>query len=204
MSSYFATVGYTPDKVGGALRRRGGVSRLVAFHGPTSNIGTQRALEQLERSCATLGIAMEPVRLNDPFNLGECLATFRSAVQQRRPAAFNVSGGTNIMQIAAVMVCALGGVTMESYNVEIRRLQQLPPIRLQVSLARRSTSRRVAAFLARHPGIRPGEAAKALALSPSRLSYHLAKLREAGLLAPRAHGERGLALIEGAPALLSL
>ncbi|HET6398248.1 MAG TPA: DUF6293 family protein, partial [Candidatus Thermoplasmatota archaeon] len=179
-SVYFATVGYTPDKVAGALRARSEVTRLVVFHGHESNVGTRRALDQLARTCQTRGIELERVELADPFLLGVALKTFRRAAERHRPSAFNVSGGTNIMQVAAVLTCSLLGIQMESYNVEVRGLQRLPPIRLESPVARGATTLQVVRHLARHPGQRPLQVASALGISPSRLSYHLGRLRTAG------------------------
>lgn len=180
----YGTLGFTPKKFLPTLRSRHDVERAVVFH--DDHADSQAAAKEVTAYCKSVGIALECVQL-DAFDMVECASAMQKKVRARgaENILFNVTGGTTVLNAAAVLTCILEGVPAVYLNQESRSEIPLPLITARYDRLLSTPQRRVLAHINRTKGCTLGELVTGLGQSKPTMSHHVQKLVDYGLVSRR-------------------
>jgi len=190
MTVLFGTLGFTPEKFLGAIKTIPNVTRVVFYtaHTPRAKDRAQseRAIQEVERALAALGIPSQHVKLADPFDFGGCLTQL---LVDLRPAGaegmvFNLTGGTKPMAIAATVACMVLGVPAYYVPEEQEGAQaiELPIFRIRYSNVLTAKEYRILEVIREFQPRSLKELADRLEIEPSTLSGHLRNLEKLGAI----------------------
>lgn len=208
MTTVFATLGFTPEKLLVAVASLPDVER-VQIYTAFSRKGKERAERALREVVGTLrklGVETETVILSSPWDF---LSLFERMLgdlskHSEKDAVFNLTGGPKTMTVAATMASVLIGIPLVYFpeEEEVRSgAVHLPVLQLPYSSLLTRGQRRVLAEIESRGGrVRSADLSRALRITPPSLEYHLTRLSGAGILEVRPHeDDRRHRLVELTP-----
>ncbi|MFQ5911356.1 MAG: ArsR family transcriptional regulator [Thermoplasmata archaeon] len=191
MTTVFATLGFTPEKLLAAVAALPNVEKVVvytAFSGK-AKAKAERALKEVIGTLRKMGIESETEILRSPWDFLAALETLLRdlADQPKGEAVLNLTGGPKTMTVAAAMASVLLGVPLVYFPEEEEGVRaeavHLPVLKLPYSQLLTGGQKRVLAEIERRGGsAKSAEISKALGIAPPSLDYHLGKLSGAGVL----------------------
>ncbi len=150
MVAILGTLGFRANSLLPTLESTPSVERAVVFC--NDHPRALEALAEVERVCSIMGIGMQRVRIPDAFDLLEAAKAMRSEVRKLREegseiAVFNIAGGTKMMSAAALLVCAMEGLSSVYVHDETYREIPLPLLKVDYSHLLTPAQRDILEFL---------------------------------------------------------
>jgi len=184
----FGTLGFDASKFLPVVLKLADVRKVIVYHAPgetpTREKKVQRALETVISSLTASKVAVKLVKLKDPWTVSTMLQAFLEGLAEERPenSAFNLTGGTKTMTVAATLACLITGtrayyVPEESDSPEPIELP-LPSISVRSVLT--PGQARALAALSQHDFDSMTELAKSLRLSSATVCHHVSRLAQMG------------------------
>ncbi len=190
MTTIYATLGFTPEKLLAAVASVPNVERVVFYtaHSPDTRQKSEHAAKEVEKVLRQLGVESKSVVLRSPWNFLEILRALLEDLGSRpvRDAVFNLTGGPKTMTVAATIVSILLGVPLVYFpeKEEIGRDPiRLPVLKLAYSSLLTDRQRVVLREISKRGGsVRNADLHRALRITPPSLEHHVRKLEELGMV----------------------
>lgn len=189
----FATLGFTPQPVLAPLRVSSEFKELVVFFGPPGRPEILQSLNVVRTTCKGLGITLREYPVRDAFDYSEFLGVFTDALQrfEDRKVAFNASGGTRIMVMAATIFCFTNDLPLLYFDEDNHTQGKVVPLRALRSLRRLGeTPRAILAHLQRWGPKDMSGLARELGLAISTVTEHVKVLEQSGTVVIQRDGKR--------------
>lgn len=186
----YGTLGFTPNKFLPTLRGRPDVSRAVVFH--DAHPDSKAAARDVAEYCKELGVRFEPIEV-DAFDMVACAAAMQAKVRTRKSddITFNVTGGTKVLNAAAVLTCILEGVPAVYLHEETGQEIPLPLITVRYEKLLSRPQGKVLRFIIDNPGCVLKELVAKGPLSKPTMSHHVKELVDYGLVERRPDAKDG-------------
>jgi len=186
MTLLFGTLGFTPEKFLGAIKTIPNVTRVVFYTAhtlqPKDRARSERAVQEVERALAALGIPAQHAKLADPFDFGKCLTRLLDDLKHTgaEGIVFNLTGGTKPMVIAAAVACMVLGIPAYYVPEEQHGAQaiELPIFRIRYSTVLTAKELRILEVIQESEPESLKELADRLGIEQSTLSGHLRNLEK--------------------------
>ncbi len=191
MTTVFATLGFTPEKLLAAVASIPDVKRVVVYTA-FSREGKERAenaIDEVLRTLRMLGIEAITEILRSPWDFLSIFETMLTDLTKHsgNDIVFNLTGGPKTMTVAATMASVLIGIPLVYFPEEEEKVRleaiDLPVLKLPYSSLLTQGQRRVLAELVDEGGrAMSAKISRALNITPPSLEYHLKNLLEAGII----------------------
>ena len=158
----FGTLGYRPQSLIPTIRSTPDVQKVVFYHGhvgsranPEAEPKVREARNAVVEYCRKMGIAVDPVELEDPFDFKSIALRIRADVRKHKRegkeiAVFNIAGGTRPTSSAALLVCILEGIpTVYVHDVTYEEIH-LPLLKMEYNKVLSSEEREILKVLTRN------------------------------------------------------
>ncbi len=187
MVAILGTLGFRANSLLPTLESTPSVERAVVFC--NDHPRALEALAEVERVCSIMGIGMQRVRIPDAFDLLEAAKAMRSEVRKLREegseiAVFNIAGGTKMMSAAALLVCAMEGLSSVYVHDETYREIPLPLLKVDYSHLLTPAQRDILEFLWDHRSTPKTqvEIAEGMGKHKATINHHIRILEEKGIV----------------------
>jgi CRISPR locus-related DNA-binding protein len=175
------------------------VEKLVFYFGsdknePDAQKKVSEAKEAIVDYCSSMGIAVDPVELKDPFDFKSIAARIRKDLRKhkregKKISVFNIAGGTRPTSSAALLVCILEGIpTVYIHDVTYEEIH-LPLLKMEYSQVLSEEEREILEFLlkSRSRSITEVELATELGKHKATMNHHLKNLVRKGAVRLERH-----------------
>ncbi len=192
MAVVFGTLGYRPKSLIPTLRSTEDVDKLVFYFGADKNepeavAKVAEARRNVVDYCAKMGIAVDPVQLDDPFDFKWIASRIRKDIRRHKKegkgiAVFNIAGGTRPTSSAALLACILEGVpTVYIHDVTYEEVH-LPLLRMEYDQVLSKEEKEILRHLMASGGaeVTEVELAKKLGKHKATMNHHLKNLVSKG------------------------
>ena len=162
MAVVFGTLGYRPKSLIPTLKSTPDVQTLVFYTGADkddkeASRRSAEARKEVVDYCRSLGIEVEAVSLDDPFDFKGIALRIKKDIQRHKAnggdiAVFNIAGGTRPTSSAALLVCILEGIpTVYVHDITYEEIR-LPLLRMEYNSVLSAEEREILKILASHEG----------------------------------------------------
>lgn len=207
MTSILAPLGYSPDEFLYGLKTAGLVDRVVILGGPVvrdpDSPGEtydqhEAALEEVENTLRERGVAVEIVRMDEPFGFADWVLRIRELMDQeldrnrasRSPESFpglttvaaDISSGPAGLQSACTVAAVIEGIPVHIANKDSDRDIWLPLLDIPYTEILGDRKTEILDLLSGHEPMTADELADALGLSRSTVGTHTTSLETQGLI----------------------
>ena len=188
MTTLLGTLGFTPEKLLGAIKTVPGVTHVTFYTSHTSRSQDKRrstaAVRKVEGVLQHLDVPFDHVVLPDPFDFGSMLGRFLQDLKRVRSenAVFNITGGSKPMSMAAAIACMMTGVRTYYVPEEQEGVQAilLPIFQLRYSRVLTPKQRKILEAINTTGPKSESQLAHHLGILESTLSGHLSRLADIG------------------------
>lgn len=150
MTAILGTLGFRAKSLLPTLESTPGVDRVVVFC--NDHPRAVEALAEVQGICAIMNVRIDRVAIPDAFDLLQAAKAMRSQVHQLRRegheiAVFNIAGGTKMMSAAALLVCAMEGLSSVYVHDETYREIPLPLLKVDYSQLLTTAQKEIMAYI---------------------------------------------------------
>ena len=199
MAVVFGTLGYRPRSLIPTLKSTQDVEKLVFYFGadskdPQAGAKVSEARKAVVDYCSKMGIAVDPVELDDPFDFKGIASRIRKDIRKHKRegkeiAVFNIAGGTRPTSSAALLVCILEGVpTVYIHDVTYEEVP-LPLLKMEYDQVLSKEEKEILRFLAGRKGesVTEVELANRLGKHKATMNHHVKNLVRKGAVRLERH-----------------
>lgn len=181
------------------MRSTPSVEKVVFYFGADKNEPdavrkVSEARKDVVDFCKSMGIAVDPVELDDPFDFKSTALRIRRDIRKHKAAGkeiavFNIAGGTRPTSSAALLACILEGVpTVYVHDVTYEEIH-LPLLRMEYNRILSGEEREILKALIRNKGkdLTEVELARLVGKHKATVNHHLRNLVSKGALRLERH-----------------
>jgi len=181
------------------VRSTPSVEKVVFYFGADKNEPdavrkVSEARKDVVDFCKSMGIAVDPVELDDPFDFKSTALRIRRDIRKHKAAGkeiavFNIAGGTRPTSSAALLACILEGVpTVYVHDVTYEEIH-LPLLRMEYNRILSGEEREILKALIRNKGkdLTEVELARLVGKHKATVNHHLRNLVSKGALRLERH-----------------
>lgn len=194
MSIVFGTLGHRPQSLIPSIKANEDVDRVVFYHGGDAE--TLRSRDTITEFCKGLRIPVDPIELNDVFDIVEVAGIIRKDVKEwkkrgNKIAVFNIAGGTRSTSTGALLACMLEGIPTVYVHDVTHDEVALPLLEMEYEKILSEKERRILRILIKKKKqkkqLSEVELAKLFGVTKATMNYHVKQLISMGAISLVPH-----------------